>query len=251
MYNVCCFKAKIGGITRIYILGGNVICLDFWGRKSGAYIHALHFCLSLGLLTGPLLVDPLSSAHVPAVLRKALPFALSHPGSVGNSHIIHKRALDRYMALESSTLDPLLVNIFGGDPIPISTNTGLVQQPYNKKTPKPKPIFNDGQKLDNSRDWEKVKIAQPPIEDLLAPTLDPNANDAITKLLSDDPPEQQPLTKTTKNPTTTMTPTITSSKTTDRSQLIHQELSQVEQDMKQNEKLLNWLNSASARYGFK
>merc|ERR1711936_1562033 len=98
------------------MIGGNVICLDFWGRKSGAYIHALHFCLSLGLLTGPLLVDPLSSAHVPGLLRKALPFALSHSGNsargVGNSHIIQKRSLE-------STLDPLLANIFGVDPNPI------------------------------------------------------------------------------------------------------------------------------------
>ena len=99
-------------------LGGNVICLDFWGRKSGAYIHALHFCLSLGLLTGPLLVDPLSSAHVPAVIRKALPFALSHPGSAAvgaQHHIIQKRALkaseeDLVASLSPvvSTLDPLL-----------------------------------------------------------------------------------------------------------------------------------------------
>ena len=64
----------------LFFLGGNVICLDFWGRKSGPYIQALHFCLSLGLLTGPLLVDPLSQTHVPNVLQKALPFALSHPG---------------------------------------------------------------------------------------------------------------------------------------------------------------------------
>ena len=56
--------------------------MDFWGRKSGPYIQALHFCLSLGLLTGPLLVDPLSQTHVPNVLQKALPFALSHPGKI-------------------------------------------------------------------------------------------------------------------------------------------------------------------------
>ena len=66
----------------LFFLGGNVICLDFWGRKSGPYIQALHFCLSLGLLTGPLLVDPLSQTHVPNVLQKALPFALSHPGKI-------------------------------------------------------------------------------------------------------------------------------------------------------------------------
>ena len=63
-----------------------------------------------------------------------------------------------------------------------------------KKVPKPKPAFNDGQKLDNSRDWERVKIAQPPIEDLTVQeitTLDPIAEHKetlhdITELLTDD-----------------------------------------------------------------
>lgn len=32
------------------------------------------------------------------------------------------------------------------------------------KTPKPKPSFTDGRKLDNSRDWEKVKLPKPPKE---------------------------------------------------------------------------------------
>ena len=39
------------------------------------------------------------------------------------------------------------------------------------KTPKPKPIFTDARKLDNSRDWEKVKIEKPPQEELVEPTL--------------------------------------------------------------------------------
>ena len=123
-------------------LGGNVICLDFWGRKSGPYIQALHFCLSLGLLTGPLLVDPLSQTHVPNVLQKALPFTLSAPGSSlvvstsgGNvAHIIEKREVSA-----PPTLDPLLVNIFGVNEDKKETTT--------IKVPKPKPIFNDGQKL--------------------------------------------------------------------------------------------------------
>ena len=63
-----------------------------------------------------------------------------------------------------------------------------------KKVPKPKPAFNDGQKLDNSRDWERVKIAQPPIEDLTVQeitTLDPIAEHKetlhdITELLTDN-----------------------------------------------------------------
>ena len=40
------------------------MCFDFWGKKSGPYIQALHFCLSLGLLTGPLLVEPLSQTRL-------------------------------------------------------------------------------------------------------------------------------------------------------------------------------------------
>ena len=118
-----------------FILGGNVICLDFWGRKSGPYIQALHFCLSLGLLTGPLLVDPLSRTHVPNVLQKALPFALSHPGAISTSHALHKREVT---VGQSSTLDPLLVNIFGAEQPKTSSTV---------KVPKPKPVFNDGQKL--------------------------------------------------------------------------------------------------------
>merc|ERR1712141_523201 len=52
----------------------------------------------------------------------------------------------------------------------IATTSSMMALQPKKKTPKPKlkPIFNDGQKLDNSRDWEKVKIAQPPIEDLVS-----------------------------------------------------------------------------------
>ena len=174
------------------------------------------------------MVDPLSSAHVPGLLRKALPFALSHSGNsariaVGTSHIIQKRSLE-------STLDPLLANIFGVDPNPIinpspppstkttttissiaTTSSMMALQP-KKKTPKPKlkPIFNDGQKLDNSRDWEKVKIAQPPIEDLTVQeitTLDPIAEHKetlhdITELLTDDNDNEDVANSRTEAPLT-------------------------------------------------
>ena len=36
-------------------------------------------------------MDPLSQTHVPNVLQKALPFALSHPGAISTSHALHKR----------------------------------------------------------------------------------------------------------------------------------------------------------------
>ena len=35
---------------------------------------------------------------------------------------------------------------------------------------RPKPVFTDSRKLDNSRDWEKVKVAKPPPEDLSDPS---------------------------------------------------------------------------------
>ena len=35
-----------------------------------------------------------------------------------------------------------------------------------KPSKRPKPVFNDGRKLDNSVDWETIKIARPPPEDL-------------------------------------------------------------------------------------
>ena len=56
-------------------------------------------------------------------------------------HTLHKR--DVSGSAHSSTLDPLLVNIFAGaDQIPaVSAETTTI------KVPKPKPVFNDGQKL--------------------------------------------------------------------------------------------------------
>ena len=42
--------------------------------------------------------------------------------------------------------------------------TKLHSEPKSSK--RPKPVFNDGRKLDNSVDWETIKIAKPPPEDL-------------------------------------------------------------------------------------
>ena len=46
--------------------------------------------------------------------------------------------------------DPVLARVFGSRP-PL---------PPRKQVPKkkPKPIFTDGKKLDNSRDWDLVKV---------------------------------------------------------------------------------------------
>ena len=196
----------IGVSLAILMIGGNVICLDFWGRKSGPYIQALHFCLSLGLLTGPLLVDPLSQTRVPTIVQKALPFAMSANSVAGRDHIIQRRqVLESFSSdLESSTLDPLLMNIFG------------VEQTTTEKSvkKKPKPAFNDGQKLDNSRDWEKVKVAKPPPEEVLV------TSEATTI-------------------TTTLAPKET---TTNTNSMIKAEIKSLQKDIADNEKILTWIN---------
>merc|ERR1712079_144249 len=105
---------------------------------------------------------------------------------------------------QPSTLDPLLVNIFGVDP-PSTTTV---------KVPKPKPVFNDGQKLDNSRDWEKVKVAQP----------------------------EEVITNPTSPKEATETPVET---TTNTAHMIEKEINSLEQDIKQNEQILSWLNKVA------
>ena len=190
----------IGVSLAILMIGGNVICLDFWGRKSGPYIQALHFCLSLGLLTGPLLVDPLAQTHVPQIVQKALPFAMSHSSSI-NSHIIRQKRQISEVEVQS-TLDPLLVNIFG-----VETTT-------EKSKKKPKPAFNDGQKLDNSRDWEKVKVAKPPPEKVLVASTTSSTASVVS----------------------------TAETTTNTNTMIKAEIQSLQKDIEQNEKILTWIN---------
>ena len=60
---------SIGVGLAIILAAGNIICLDYWGKRSGPYMQAMHFCLSLGLLTGPFLVDPLSQTPLPKAIQ--------------------------------------------------------------------------------------------------------------------------------------------------------------------------------------
>jgi hypothetical protein len=99
----------------ILILEGNVLCFDFWGKRNGPYVQAIHFCLSLGLLTGPLLVDPISQTRVPEIVQKALPIKSTStvvttpptfPGMNNVPHFIVKREADH-----EATIDPLLAEL--------------------------------------------------------------------------------------------------------------------------------------------
>lgn len=224
----------IGISVAILMIGGNVICLDFWGKRSGPYIQALHFCLSLGLLTGPLLVDPLSQTKVPVIVQNALPLPKPANNNISNSlaamghasamHIIVKRDAT---INHQPTLDPFLANLFASRNSEDLTNSTTTTITSTIKTPKPKPAFNDGQKLDNSRDWEKVKVAQPPAEEVAAPSTTTSTTKSTTSLL--------------------LGPSIeeifgdASSTTTERN-VVKEEMAELDKDIQENDQLLDWLN---------
>ena len=52
----------LGVVMAVLMVGCNSACMDFWGRRNATTcLAALHFCLSLGVLTGTGMVDPLVS----------------------------------------------------------------------------------------------------------------------------------------------------------------------------------------------
>lgn len=55
-------SSAITGITMGFLdTGGNVWCLDLWGRHSAPLMQALHFCFALGALVAPLIAEPFLS----------------------------------------------------------------------------------------------------------------------------------------------------------------------------------------------
>ncbi|KAJ1525620.1 hypothetical protein ONE63_008840 [Megalurothrips usitatus] len=68
--------------------GGNVLCLDLWGRNSGPFMQALHFSFSLGIFLAPFLSQPLMapinySVVVPSTTPAMFPLHRL-PREVGN-----------------------------------------------------------------------------------------------------------------------------------------------------------------------
>uniref|UniRef100_A0A0C9RYB2 Putative sodium-dependent glucose transporter 1-like isoform 1 n=1 Tax=Amblyomma americanum TaxID=6943 RepID=A0A0C9RYB2_AMBAM len=77
--------SAITGITMGFLdTGGNVWCLDLWGRHSAPLMQALHFCFALGALVAPLIAEPFLS---PASLSR-----ISPTYSLGNASL----ALETY-----------------------------------------------------------------------------------------------------------------------------------------------------------
>lgn len=58
--------SAITGITMGFLdTGGNVWCLDLWGRHSAPFMQGLHFCFALGALVAPLVAEPFLSPSGP------------------------------------------------------------------------------------------------------------------------------------------------------------------------------------------
>ncbi|XP_067126811.1 uncharacterized protein [Centruroides vittatus] len=55
----------ITGITMGFLdTGGNVWCLDLWGKKSAPFMQTMHFCFGLGAFIAPLVAEPFLSPQV-------------------------------------------------------------------------------------------------------------------------------------------------------------------------------------------
>uniref|UniRef100_A0A6B0VH60 Putative mucin-5ac n=1 Tax=Ixodes ricinus TaxID=34613 RepID=A0A6B0VH60_IXORI len=72
--------SAITGITMGFLdTGGNVWCLDLWGRHSAPFMQGLHFCFALGALVAPLVAEPfLSPSGLVGTLQHVQPL---HPGN--------------------------------------------------------------------------------------------------------------------------------------------------------------------------
>ncbi|TRY70404.1 hypothetical protein TCAL_02416 [Tigriopus californicus] len=261
----------IGVSLAMLMTAGNVICLEFWGRRSNPYITTLHFCLSIGLLMGPILVGPVSNTKIPTIIKDHLPVTATkqtnnnnnnnNNNNSGNSnmlpkhldvHFRNKRAIIEES--DTTTLDPVLKELFGSetDTVPSpsmggidttssssSTTTAIKSLPTSlpsssTKAPKHKPVFTDGRKLDNSRDWEAVKIAKPPIEEL-EPQNDTkpsqNPNEELENILNGSAVE---------NIATQLDSLVTSTEALNE---FEREVKAIDEDIKKSDELMELLNS--------
>ncbi|CAL4076568.1 unnamed protein product, partial [Meganyctiphanes norvegica] len=58
--------ASLGAGLGFLFTGGNVLCLDLWGRHGGASLQALHFSFAVGAFIAPLVMKPFFVGKYPA-----------------------------------------------------------------------------------------------------------------------------------------------------------------------------------------
>jgi len=106
-WSVSAVYAVIGAMLALLMAGGNAMCLDQWGRRSGPHIQALHFCLGMGLLAGPIIIEPLSHTKIPVAVQgaihKATEAVTAAKGSVAAAAIAskpHNPTIDRQLRVK-------------------------------------------------------------------------------------------------------------------------------------------------------
>ena len=118
--------------NNLLILGGNIICLDFWGRRSGPFIYALHFSLSIGLLIGPFVIEPLSQTHVPQMVQN---LALPKPLEKNSSSLKEQLEKDTYHNHPYNHHTIVKRSILGVD-ITRKTDNGIMDSKLIQNVPK-------------------------------------------------------------------------------------------------------------------
>ena len=96
-----------------------------------------------------------------------------------------------------------------------------------KQTKRPKPVFTDSRKLDNSRDWEQVKIPKPSLEDLSGQSFEKSSDESPTTLASTN----LPITSTN------FVAGIKSKSFNTRKEMIRKELNGLQRDIEQTKHL--------------
>ncbi len=154
------------------------------------------------------------------------------------------------------SIDPLLLELFG------DSDKEKVARKKTVKPKKPKPSFTDGMKLDRSRDWERVKVAKPPKEEVEAPKQQQQqqqqqpvkdkaqANSSPPVVAEAEGPSIEDVFKAlgvpSAPPESTRPTTTSASTTTSKSsnlQLIQEEMRSLEKDMARSRKLVQKLKS--------
>jgi hypothetical protein len=231
----------IGVAMAVLMAGGNVVCLDFWGARAGPYIMVLHFSLSLGLWAGPAIVWPLSQTTVPYLVQEQMQIALTTttimPPPPAPLYRVKRTAASED---EFSKIDPVLLKLFG--------------QPPEVAAHKPKPTFTDARKLDNSRDWETVKVAKPPPEELVkandekkqekSKKTQHDADSEIQEIFKLLPPQNETTTRQLAFTTTTVTLATTKSP---QVLTIKNEMKLIKADMKKSQELIDLLKGNQDR----
>ncbi|XP_066996857.2 uncharacterized protein [Anabrus simplex] len=83
------------GITMGFLdTGGNVLCLDLWGRNSGPFMQALHFSFGLGAFVAPLLAVPFLE---PTTLNATFATDVSQVATEFPVHILETSGADVFL----------------------------------------------------------------------------------------------------------------------------------------------------------